>query len=783
MHPDDIDIRRPLPQPSGAPVWQVVAVVALLAAAGLLVLSLGLGMVLYFERIRPRTPPVGAKAAMPFVPGQAAGGDGWQEPANPPYPVVQDLRPTGRPPVPGEAPEAEPGKTPRRRFLDITREAWEAPPGSFPQELSVSPDRQSVAYVDRQGLFVGPRGDEGQQVGGGGAGRRQGRPGTGGAAGPAVRVTGRPAWSADSRHVFFADHEGRLRRCDPQGQTLETLPFPGDSPVPVPPDGQKLVFRRARATPKVDLPGAQPVTDPKEIVLADLDSGQIRVLVPDSGPLLPRAVSADGKRLALLSVWPPQPKEPGRARLSLLDLDDPRAEPHRIGPVATTLTGVSWTADGKALVYARSQQPLPPDCWDSSPGGLWDTLDLFRLDVATREENRLSRGGGFGPPSLAGDEVFFPVWQSAADGGAVHLQCADLKAVRDFDSKEPALPAHDLDAWTKVLDDSLDRANVSPQAQGEALPPDVLTRLADTFAKAYKEHFETDSPADAVGWERARRELRGLGVPPPQRPKFSLVLGAAQGEYLRRKHGAEWYMGAGPLVPKEMPADKVDEENPFGLILNPYRATGAEFAGGGGDDEDDGDESAGPSSWLRDALVRARGRTLLLTNDPAAAKDALHELADHDLTKAGQLYENKHPADGDKLLLELIGQKKYAPNDYLVLCVGKLLYEHGRHDALRRLLEPRVDVEPRDAHRYNLLGLALLESDPSAAAQQFKNALRCDLAYGPAWLNLAEAYARAKEPAAATQCLRHFLHTLPFTPYTDDARQRLAALQAGRPGQ
>jgi predicted Zn-dependent protease len=115
-----------------------------------------------------------------------------------------------------------------------------------------------------------------------------------------------------------------------------------------------------------------------------------------------------------------------------------------------------------------------------------------------------------------------------------------------------------------------------------------------------------------------------------------------------------------------------------------------------------------------------------------------------------------------------------------MVAVGKVLYEHGRLAAVRRLLGPRVDALPHDAHRYNLLGLAMLDGAPNAAAQHFKNALRCDLNYGPGWLNLAETYAKVGERTAAEQCLRHYLHTAPFGPYADDARQRLADLPAKR---
>jgi Tol biopolymer transport system component len=777
-HDDDLDLRRPASAPSAAPVWQVVAVVALLAAGVLLILSVGLGAALVAQLQRPRGAGGGPNAAPGFPGAVPFGGNADQEPPNPPYPLVQDMRPPGRPPVPGEEPEAEPRKTARRRFLDLGQEAWAAHQQGFPQEVSVSPDGRSVAYVDQQLLLVGPLDGEAQQVGGSGTppGRRPG-PGRS-SADHSITIAGRPAWSADGQHVYFADREGRLRRYDVPSHGFDTLPFPGDSPVPLPPDGRKLVFRRSRATPRLDLPGGEPPADPRDIVLADLDTREIKVLVRDSGLLKPLAVSPDGKRLALVSGHAPSFKQPNEVRLFLLGLTDAGpSEPKSLGRPCATLTAACWTEDGKSLVYARSQQPLPPDCWEANAVGFWNGLDLFRMEADTRQETRLSRGGGYGPPSLAGGDLFFPVWENPQGKGAIPLRRVPLAAVRDFDAREPDRPARDREAWTKLMDDVLDKARVSPQAEGDVLPAEVLERLGDAFARVYREHFEAEPPASAAAWERQRRELRALTLPQPLRPRFALVLGAAQGEYLRRKHDAAWYVGAGPLVPTESPDDRTGEEDPFGIILNPFRAARADLAGMGKvQEEDDEEEPRYPTTWLEDALIRAQGRTLLLTNDPAATREALKELADPDLARSTELYENKKGAEADRLLLDLVGRKKHARNDYLVVCVGRLLYEHGRLDALRRLLEPRVDAMPRDAHRYNLLGLALLESDPSAAAQQFKNALRCDLYYGPGWLNLAQAYANAKDATAAAQCLRHYLRVLPYGPYADDARQRLAAL-------
>jgi hypothetical protein len=777
-HDDDLDFRRPGASPSAAPVWQVVAVVALLAAAVLLVLSLGLGAALVAQLQRPRAASQNSAPAFPGIGPFANPED--REPPNPPYPVVQDMRPAGRPPVPGEEPEAEPRKTARQRFLGLSQEAWEAPEDHSPREISMAPDGRAVAYVTGQSLFVWPLRTEvpADQL-------RQ--HGVAAASNTSETVVGRPAWSADGRHVYFASQDGHLYRSDIQARPLEIpppelLPFHGDTPVPVPPDGRKLIFRRIRATPKVDLPGGEPPVDPRDIVLADLDTRDVKVLVRDGGSLLPLAVSSDGKRLALVSRRAPSPRQPGDVRLSLLDLTaGAPGEPRGLGRPCAALEAACWTEDGKALVYARSQQPLPPDCWEADVAGFYSGFDLFRMDVETRQETRLSRGGGFGPPSLAGADLFFPVWQNAQGRGSIRLRRVALAAVRDFDAREPDRPPRDREAWTRMIDEALEKARVSPQAEGDALPAEVLERVADAFAVAYRKHFEAAPPASAAAWERQGRELRALALPQPLRQRFTLVLGAAQGEYLRRKHDAAWYVGAGPLVPAESADDKTDDESPFGIILNPFHATRADLTGPGKvvDEDEDEDEPRYPLSWLDDALARAQGRTLLLTNDAAATREALKELADPDLAGAARMYESKKPAEADRLLLDLVGRKKLAQNTYLVLCVGKLLYEHGRLDALRLLLEPRVDAMPRDAHRYNLLGLALLESDPSAAAQQFKNALRCDQSYGPGWLNLAQAYANAKDHTAAVQCLRHYLRVLPFGPYADDARQRLAALQAG----
>jgi len=114
--------------------------------------------------------------------------------------------------------------------------------------------------------------------------------------------------------------------------------------------------------------------------------------------------------------------------------------------------------------------------------------------------------------------------------------------------------------------------------------------------------------------------------------------------------------------------------------------------------------------------------------------------------------------------------------------VGKLLYEHHRKAALRRLMERVSQEKPYDARRFNLLGLANLrdrdqpadsDTKPQVAIEAFKNALRCDLQFGPAYLNLAQAYEEAGNTSAARQCLLRYLQLLPDGPFAEDARRRL----------
>ena len=95
-------------------------------------------------------------------------------------------------------------------------------------------------------------------------------------------------------------------------------------------------------------------------------------------------------------------------------------------------------------------------------------------------------------------------------------------------------------------------------------------------------------------------------------------------------------------------------------------------------------------------------------------------------------------------------------------------------------MEPLCDRPPNDPRKFNLLGLALLQDKPRQAVGSFRRALRCDLRYEPAYLNLAQAYDKLGETSSATECLRRYLRLMPQGKLAGDARQRLAALEPTR---
>jgi lipoprotein NlpI len=165
-----------------------------------------------------------------------------------------------------------------------------------------------------------------------------------------------------------------------------------------------------------------------------------------------------------------------------------------------------------------------------------------------------------------------------------------------------------------------------------------------------------------------------------------------------------------------------------------------------------------------------------LTNDPEAGRAALAKLTEPDFRLGAELLKQGQGDQAEKVFAKLGEQKQHEKNLYLALQIGQLLYEHKRFAALQRGMEHQCELWPHDPRPFNLLGLALLEAEPRQAALAFKNALRCDVRFEAAYLNLAQAYQLANDAASARLCLRRYLAVLPDGIHAADARRRLAAV-------
>jgi tetratricopeptide (TPR) repeat protein len=468
------------------------------------------------------------------------------------------------------------------------------------------------------------------------------------------------------------------------------------------------------------------------------------------------ALSPDGQRLAIISD---QGAEPGRWRVFVLSLEDaePKAEP--VSPAAARVAGVCWTPDGKSLVYSHSLAPAPAD---HAPGMPKNSCDLFLLDLETKAETRLSRGGGFTSPivTTAGDLYFLAeLWQGGPTP-VVELTRISLEAAREFAAGQEKAEVIRTKTWTEFADAVLKEAGVPANADGAALGAESLKKAADAFARFAPDKLKDDPPTQWTSLDRLRGEVAALGLTPPQQAQGVLLLGIVEGEYLRgQTRGTAWHLVKGPLDAA------VAGDNPFGFAFNPFRPLHPR----------DKDESP---RTLAEVLYRAAGRPIVLSNDPAEAKIALDKLVDPDLARGTALLKEGKGDEADRVLLDLM--KRHAGNHHLAVQVGTLLHQHGRGKALKALLKPQLDqldvaglLLPRDARLYNLLGVVLLDGDVNKAVIAFNNALRCDLKYGPAYVNLAQAYQKAGRTQDARLCLRRYLKLFPDGELADDARRRI----------
>jgi tetratricopeptide (TPR) repeat protein len=185
---------------------------------------------------------------------------------------------------------------------------------------------------------------------------------------------------------------------------------------------------------------------------------------------------------------------------------------------------------------------------------------------------------------------------------------------------------------------------------------------------------------------------------------------------------------------------------------------------------------------LAETLRAAAGRPLVLTNNAPAARAAL--VSDPVMARAEELFKQSKTAEAAEALLGLMKPERHQRNTFLALHVGRLLLDHGCKKELLELMSQQSDLPPKDARKFNLLGLALLlprdgrtdADEVQQALDAFRNALRCDLHFGPAYLNLARAYDLAHDPRAARLCLLRYLRLMPRGPHVAEVHRRLADL-------
>jgi tetratricopeptide (TPR) repeat protein len=765
MHDESDDSIPPLDRPGVSPLWRAIAIVTLLGVAVLLCMII----VLIFSLAQQGVPAFQNNAIVPPLAappqGRVDAAEEQFDPAKVPYPLQQDLRPPGAFPLPGEAEQDDQraGLSPRREFLKLALRpaVWSSTDAIPPESVLVSSDGANMAYVSGDYLIAGPLGAPavidpnapvnggGMMMGGPGAMRMAGGWAAAGITpppqprgdGPRSRLCG---WTSDGK-VYWSNSTGHIlsyapRAGNPQQTTLRAelaLPLPFANAQQAPPH---YLVLRPRLRPKTE--GA--VGDVRELLA--VDSNDERRDYPGLKAMHraePQAfaLSPDGKRVAVVAR---RADQEAMVYIAVLSLD-------KEGIIAATpnapgYAGVCWTADGNAVIYARREVPAPPGHTPAIPE---ESCDLYLFDLGTKVEMRLSRGGQFSSPSTVNDDLFFLNRTSSG----VNLEDVSLEKARKFAADQQTAERDRAAAWSELASAVFKDAEVAFAEDRTQLNAASIGKLADAFGKVYAAKFKEDAPATPAALDQERRNVASLSLAAPVRSRLRVVFGAVAGEYLHRhQKGSTWALGAHPVAVNEI----VAVETPFGFATNPFQ-----------------------SALLGEILYRAEGRPVVLSDDAARAKEALGKMTDPDLARGSDLLQQGKDAEADRVLLDMV--KRHGGNYALAVHVGTLLHQHACTKALAELAKPwldQLDAQggglPRNARLYNLIGISALESNSDKAVLAFQTALRCDLDFGPAYLNLAQAYTKSGSADQVRQCLRRYLKLFPRGEWAEDARRRLA---------
>lgn len=825
-----------IPLRSVSPLWRMLAILAFLGLVVASAVAVVLGLAAWSDSrsniFMTGTVPLTAGVQMftddpdaePLPPGMLPGGfppdqiePGGPDSRNPsglPYPIKADLADVGK--AGPSLPSTPSRDTAARRFLLLGADAWKSRRGLDAEYVTIFPDGAYFAATS-QGKLTTWTVSEGSSfeptvtdldssmgvTGGGGTGAAlegvphspagaPGGPGSGPGDGtPRAApifplVLGEPSWQRDPPLIhfppviLFSASDGRMRCYNAAGgpgeRKVSTLSFTGELPTLL--GWDRLLFVRLRSGPKADHVGDTVLPDPAEIVERHLATGKERIVVPASRCVWRHlALNPEGTQVAGVSNRDDAGLAGPTWRVFDLDLASGALKP--VSPAMEQLGPVCWTPDGKALVYARAQKPAPGDHWEQGPASRFATLDLFHLDLSTGREVRLTRGGGFSSPNVTmHGQLYYLTGRSDDPKVRVQLRKMPLQAALDFAAREGEPPARTAAAWRALVEKALRDAGLAADATGEKLTPDRLGLLAEAFARQYHEVFKSTPPPGLDGLDQLAREIASLDLLPAEQPPFRLVLGAVVGSYLKQEHAASWKLTAAPLVAATTRPDEDARESPFAQVFNPFALPFEKLtirAGKAGSER--------PWSFRDDVLSRKRGRVLVLSNQTGNKDELLRDMADPDLQRGEELLREGKFDEGEVLLRDLLQKAPHKDNETLALHVGQVLYVHQRYTALNNLMKHWTQKQPYDARRFNLLGLALLEVGPANAVNAFRSALRCDLRYGPAYLNLAMAYQKLNQTGQAMECLERYLYLFPDGPLARDAHRRLGELRqtAGTP--
>lgn len=757
MHYDDYedDLRARFRHDGVSPVWRVVAVIELLGLLGLLMVVGALTAVLAARSSSPSsTSPVPDSG--PFRSPFDFGDPDEDEADDPtrPYPMKQDLRPAGSVPVLDGEP-TKPAEGPQAAFRKACEVVWTGGHAGFVERVAVSPDGSQLALIQGGSVFIGPP-DALMPVPLGASPAPRGPVGRIPPGNAAPSLFG---WSTDGGTVYLADEDGKSW-IHARGSKSELHDVSG--PVQGLADGPEagaFLLVRARSGVKVPSTLRIPDADPSEVVYRTADGTERILVAAQRARWRSLALSPDGKTVALRSNQGHERDLVSLWRVFLLPLAG--GPPRPVSPPSSNAGTVCWAPDGRSIIYDREIEK--PTAEDALPGEAHQT-NLYELDVATGRESRLTWGGNFSSPSVTRDGHLYCVAHSfAPEGNRTELLRLPLARARELAAR-PELRRRTVRAWVELAQATLKEAGLPADLSVRQLDGDKVAKIAAAFARQHRARMGDAPPDTAVALDTLRSDLAAFVLGPNEREPLTVVLGVAAGEYLRRKHGARWDFSS--LADKPALTNPEDHDL-FRTAVSPFAAPDP------GDRDDFDDDGAILFGSLRYLLQEADGRPIVLTPRTALYRQRV-PAADPDLARGITLLESGKEKEADTVLVGLC--ERHRGNLRLALHVATRLYDRGRSEALARVIG-QIDAEKvKDARAYNLLGVSLLKIDPAGAVEVFRKAIRCDLRFGAAYLNLAEAYRAQQNPVAARECLERYLTLAPYGPASADVRRRLAEL-------